>query len=108
LPPSRHRAHGADWEKHGYDLPLIVNLQPAGEYLGEDYHRAGGVPAVVAELIGAGQDPRGLHHGERQDHRRELQGQFSWDRSVIREFEADEGASGLQAPAPATSSTMRS
>ncbi len=41
-----------DWEKHGYDIPLLVNLQPAGEYLGEDYFRAGGVPAVVAELIG--------------------------------------------------------
>ncbi|WP_119274595.1 IlvD/Edd family dehydratase [Taklimakanibacter deserti] len=43
----------ADWEKHGYDIPLLVNLQPAGEYLGEDYHRAGGVPAVVGELIKA-------------------------------------------------------
>ena len=40
-----------DWEKHGHDIPLIVNLQPAGEYLGEDYHRAGGVPAVIGELI---------------------------------------------------------
>jgi dihydroxy-acid dehydratase len=43
-----------DWEKIGYDIPLIVNLQPAGEYLGEDFHRAGGVPAVVNELIKAG------------------------------------------------------
>ncbi|NIO41079.1 MAG: dihydroxy-acid dehydratase, partial [Burkholderiales bacterium] len=43
-----------DWEKVGYDIPLIVNLQPAGEYLGEDYHHAGGVPAVVNELIKAG------------------------------------------------------
>jgi dihydroxy-acid dehydratase len=43
-----------DWEKVGYDVPLIVNLQPAGEYLGEEYHRAGGVPAVVSELIKAG------------------------------------------------------
>ena len=43
-----------DWEKIGYDVPLIVNLQPAGEYLGEDYHHAGGVPAVVSELIKAG------------------------------------------------------
>src|SRR6201996_8486987 len=43
-----------DWEKHGYKIPLIVNLQPAGEYLGEDYYRAGGVPAVVAELIAKG------------------------------------------------------
>jgi len=43
-----------DWEKIGYDIPLLVNLQPAGEYLGEEYHRAGGVPAVVNELIRAG------------------------------------------------------
>ncbi|MGL4323638.1 MAG: IlvD/Edd family dehydratase [Beijerinckiaceae bacterium] len=43
-----------DWEKIGYDIPLLVNLQPAGEYLGEDYYRAGGVPAVVGELIRAG------------------------------------------------------
>lgn len=40
-----------DWQKLGYDVPLLVNLQPAGKYLGEDYHRAGGVPAVVGELI---------------------------------------------------------
>ncbi len=40
-----------DWEQHGHDIPLLVNLQPAGAYLGEDYHHAGGVPAVVAELI---------------------------------------------------------
>ncbi len=40
-----------DWEKYGHDVPLLVNLQPAGEYLGEEYYRAGGVPAVVAELI---------------------------------------------------------
>ena len=43
-----------DWERLGYDVPLLVNLQPAGEYLGEEYYRAGGVPAVVAELIDAG------------------------------------------------------
>jgi len=40
-----------DWQAHGRDVPLLVNLQPAGEYLGEDYYRAGGVPAVVAELM---------------------------------------------------------
>ncbi|MBL8384289.1 MAG: dihydroxy-acid dehydratase family protein [Burkholderiales bacterium] len=43
-----------DWEKVGYDVPLLVNMQPAGEYLGEDYYRAGGLPAVIAELIEAG------------------------------------------------------
>jgi dihydroxy-acid dehydratase len=43
-----------DWQTIGHKVPLIVNLQPAGEYLGEDYHHAGGVPAVVAELMKAG------------------------------------------------------
>jgi dihydroxy-acid dehydratase len=43
-----------DWETYGREVPLIVNLQPAGEYLGEDYHHAGGVPAVVAELMKQG------------------------------------------------------
>ena len=33
-----------DWIEHGYDLPLLVNMQPAGKYLGERFHRAGGVP----------------------------------------------------------------
>jgi dihydroxy-acid dehydratase len=40
-----------DWQDFGYTIPLLVNLQPAGEYLGEDYYRAGGVPAVVSELM---------------------------------------------------------
>lgn len=40
-----------DWQAHGHAVPLLVNLQPAGEYLGEDYYRAGGVPAVLAQLI---------------------------------------------------------
>ena len=43
-----------DWQDHGHRVPLLVNLQPAGEYLGEDFYRAGGVPAVVAQLIDAG------------------------------------------------------
>jgi dihydroxy-acid dehydratase len=48
-----------DWEDFGRHVPLLVNLQPAGEYLGEDFHRAGGVPAVVNQLIEAG-----LIHGD--------------------------------------------
>jgi dihydroxy-acid dehydratase len=40
-----------DWQAVGREVPLLVNLQPAGEYLGEDYYRAGGVPAVVAQLM---------------------------------------------------------
>lgn len=46
-----------DWQNIGHDVPLLVNLQPAGEYLGEDYQQAGGVPAVVGELIAAGRLP---------------------------------------------------
>ncbi|MEO6214518.1 MAG: IlvD/Edd family dehydratase [Sphingomonas sp.] len=43
-----------DWQTHGHHVPLLVNLQPAGEYLGEDFYHAGGVPAVVAELMRQG------------------------------------------------------
>ncbi|QNA86422.1 dihydroxy-acid dehydratase family protein [Sphingomonas sp. So64.6b] len=46
--------HIDDWQEHGHQVPLMVNLQPAGEYLGEDYYHAGGVPAVVAELMRQG------------------------------------------------------
>jgi dihydroxy-acid dehydratase len=51
---ARHAGVGLDikeWETLGYEVPLLVNLQPAGEYLGEDYYRAGGLPAVMAELM---------------------------------------------------------
>ena len=43
-----------DWQKFGYDVPLLVNMQPAGEYLGEDFYRAGGVGAVIKELLKQG------------------------------------------------------
>ncbi|UVO55738.1 IlvD/Edd family dehydratase [Sphingomonas sp. SUN039] len=43
-----------DWQDHGHKVPLLVNLQPAGEYLGEDYYHAGGVPAVTSQLIEQG------------------------------------------------------
>ncbi len=44
----------SDWMDYGYDLPLLVDVQPAGRFLGERFHRAGGVPAVLGELIAAG------------------------------------------------------
>jgi dihydroxy-acid dehydratase len=75
-----------DWEEYGYDVPLLVNLQPAGEYLGEEYHRAGGVPAVAAELIAQGlihEDAltvNGKTFGENN------RGRFSEDRRVIKPF----------------------
>ena len=74
-----------DWQSLGHDVPLLVNLQPAGEYLGEDYQHAGGVPAVVGELIEAGMLPHpdaitanGRSMGENCAEARSL------DRAVIR------------------------
>jgi xylonate dehydratase len=43
-----------DWETIGHDVPLLVDMQPAGKYLGEEYYRAGGLPAVLHELLAAG------------------------------------------------------
>jgi dihydroxy-acid dehydratase len=43
-----------EWDKIGYKIPLLVNCMPAGQYLGEEFHRAGGVPAVMHELLKAG------------------------------------------------------
>jgi len=43
-----------DWQTHGFDIPLLVDMQPAGRYLGESFFRAGGVPAVMGELAVAG------------------------------------------------------
>jgi len=46
-----------DWQSIGHNMPLLCNMQPAGHYLGEDFHRAGGVAAVIAELLAAGALP---------------------------------------------------
>jgi len=71
-----------DWEKIGYKIPLLVNLQPAGEYLGEDYYRAGGVPAVVAELIAKGKiKPALTANGKTLIEN--CEGKFTSDRQVI-------------------------
>jgi dihydroxy-acid dehydratase len=76
-----------DWETIGHELPLLVNLQPAGEYLGEDYHRAGGVPAVVAELIKAGKIHEDAITANGKTIGENCRNKFSWNRKVIREFD---------------------
>jgi dihydroxy-acid dehydratase len=75
-----------DWETHGHDIPLLVNLQPAGEYLGEDYHRAGGVPAVVAELISEGRIHEDAITANGKTMGENCKGKFSWDRNVIKAY----------------------
>ncbi len=77
----------AVWQDHGYDLPLLVNMQPAGEYLGERFHRAGGVPAAMWELLQAGK-----LHGDcltitGKTLAENLEGQESNDREMIRPFD---------------------
>lgn len=77
-----------DWQKYGLDVPLLVNLQPAGEYLGEDYYRAGGVPAVVSELIKQGlirEDALTVNGKTIGDNCRSVQIE---DEKVIRRFES--------------------
>ncbi len=74
-----------DWQEIGHHVPLIVNLQPAGEYLGEDYHHAGGVPVVISELMKAGLLP---HPGARTVNGRTIgencQGAENMNTEVIR------------------------
>ena len=76
-----------DWERTGYDIPLIVNLQPAGEYLGEEYHRAGGVPAVVAELIAEGKINKKALTVNGKTLYENCEGKLSWDRKVIKPYD---------------------
>jgi len=75
-----------DWQRVGHKIPLLVNMQPAGQYLGEEFHRAGGVPAVVAELIKAGK----IHERAKTVNGKSIgencKGRLSWDRDVIREY----------------------
>lgn len=74
-----------DWDKIGYHQPLLLNVQPAGEYLCEEYYRAGGLPAIIAELL----QHKALPHPEAltctgrdiKDHA--MAAGVTWDRRVI-------------------------
>src|SRR3954470_16627883 len=72
------------WQEKGHKVPLLVNLQPAGEYLGEDYYRAGGVPAVVAELVAMGKIDRSALTVNGRTLHENNEGRFASDRAVIR------------------------
>jgi dihydroxy-acid dehydratase len=76
-----------DWEKVGYAVPLLVNLQPTGMYLGEEYHRAGGVPAVVAELMRHGLIREGALTVNGRTIGENCRGCQAEDRDVIRSFD---------------------
>ncbi|HWK00782.1 MAG TPA: IlvD/Edd family dehydratase [Xanthobacteraceae bacterium] len=76
-----------DWQRVGHEIPLLVNMQPAGQYLGEEFHRAGGVPAVVAELMKAGKIHKQAKTVNGKGIGENCKGQLSWDRDVIFEYE---------------------
>ncbi|AVS72367.1 dihydroxy-acid dehydratase [Paracidovorax avenae] len=78
--------HPRDWTDHAYDLPLLVNMQPAGKYLGERFFRAGGVPAVMWELLQAGRLHGDCASVTGRSIAENLQGREATDREVIRPF----------------------
>ncbi|MCP3658068.1 IlvD/Edd family dehydratase [Herbaspirillum sp.] len=80
--------HSEDWMKYGYDVPLLLNMQPAGKYLGERFHRAGGVPAIMWELQQAGKLRAERITATGKTMAENLQGRASNDREMIYAFSA--------------------
>ena len=77
-----------DWMEHGYDVPLLVNMQPAGQYLSERFHRAGGVPAVMWELLQAGKLDGSALTCTGRTQAENLEGREATDREVIFPYSA--------------------
>jgi dihydroxy-acid dehydratase len=76
-----------DWQTYGEEVPLLVNLQPAGEYLGEDYYHAGGVPAVVSQLIDQGLIAEGAMTANGRTLGENCRGTAIEDEAVIRPYD---------------------
>lgn len=77
-----------DWMEHGFDIPLLVNMQPAGKYLSERFHRAGGVPAVMWELLRAGKFDGSAITCTGRTQSENLEGRETTDREVIFAYSA--------------------
>src|SRR3954462_679521 len=75
-----------DWEKVGFEIPLLVDMQPAGRWLGEEYFRAGGLPAPVPEPIRGGEFHEGCITANGRTIGENCRGKFSWDREVIKAY----------------------
>jgi dihydroxy-acid dehydratase len=79
--------HPQDWMKYGHDIPLLLNMQPAGKYLGERFHRAGGVPAVLHELVEAGKLHADVMTVTGRSLRENVHGRASKDREMITPYD---------------------
>lgn len=78
--------HPEDWQVHGFDIPLLANVQPAGAYLGERFHRAGGVPAIMWELLQAGKLDGSCPTVTGRTMAENLEGKEAADREVIKPY----------------------
>jgi dihydroxy-acid dehydratase len=76
-----------DWMRYGYDVPLLLNMQPAGKYLGERFHRAGGVPAIMWELLQAGRLRADRPTVTGRSMAANLEGRATSDREMIHSFD---------------------
>jgi dihydroxy-acid dehydratase len=76
-----------EWQRLGLAVPLIVDLQPAGRFLGEEFHRAGGVPAVIHELMAHGLIHEGAPTVSGRTMGENCRDQSTLDREVIRTFD---------------------
>ncbi|KAK5208471.1 hypothetical protein LTR47_009261 [Exophiala xenobiotica] len=75
-----------DWDRIGFDVPLLVNVQPAGEMLCEEYYKAGGLPAVMAELLVQGKLHEQAITCNGKTVRENVKGKESWDRQTIKAY----------------------
>ncbi|HYZ33750.1 MAG TPA: IlvD/Edd family dehydratase [Crenalkalicoccus sp.] len=75
-----------DWDRIGHDIPLLVDCQPAGRFLGESFHRAGGMPAVMRELLAAGRLHADVRTVTGRSLAEDLEGVEEPDRAVIRAY----------------------
>lgn len=76
-----------DWDSIGYKVPLLLNIEPAGEFLCEDYYRAGGLQAIMMELLEAGKlpHPQALTVNGKSIEEN-VKGHMTWDRETIKAF----------------------